>query len=214
MPATTSPHLTYRQQPLHILYSVLFLIFWAYTGLTTPDLENWLLENTLTLSLLIFLIAFYNIFRFSDTSYTLIFLFLLLHVYGSQYQYEDNPFGEWLKGQLGFKRNHYDRLVHLGYGLLLTYPMYEALAYGFKLRPILTYLLPVELVLSSSALYELVEWIVADWVYGGKEEGMNFLGMQGDIWDAQKDIAMAFAGAVVAMLLTLAFTRQRKNWKV
>lgn len=214
MPATTSPHLTYRQQPLHILYSVLFLVFWAYTGLTTPDLENWLLENTLTLSLLIFLIAFYNIFRFSDTSYTLIFLFLLLHVYGSQYQYEDNPFGEWLKGQLGFKRNHYDRLVHLGYGLLLTYPMYEALAYGFKLRPILTYLLPVELVLSSSALYELVEWIVADWVYGGKEEGMNFLGMQGDVWDAQKDIAMAFAGAVVAMLLTLAFTRRRKNWKV
>ncbi|SFG50469.1 DUF2238 domain-containing protein [Pontibacter chinhatensis] len=213
MPATTTPRLTYRQQPLHILYSVLFLVFWAYTGLTTPDMENWLLENTLTLSLLIFLVAFYNIFRFSDTSYTLIFLFLLLHVYGSQYQYEDNPFGEWLKGQLGFERNHYDRLVHLGYGLLLTYPMYEALAYGFKLRPFLTYLLPVELVLSSSALYELVEWIVADWVYGGKEEGMNFLGMQGDIWDAQKDIAMAFAGAVVAMLLTLAFTRQRKSWK-
>lgn len=213
MPATTSPHLTYRQQPLHILYSVLFLVFWAYTGLTTPDLENWLLENTLTLSLLIFLVAFYNIFRFSDTSYTLIFLFLLLHVYGSQYQYEDNPFGEWLKGQLGFERNNYDRLVHLGYGLLLTYPMYEALAYGFKLRRILTYLLPVELVLSSSALYELVEWIVADWVYGGKEEGMNFLGMQGDIWDAQKDIAMAFAGAIVAMLLTLAFTKRRKNWK-
>lgn len=213
MPATTTPRLTYRQQPLHILYSVLFLIFWAYTGLTTPDMKNWLLENTLTLSLLIFLVAFYNIFRFSDTSYTLIFLFLLLHVYGSQYQYEDNPFGEWLKGQLGFERNHYDRLVHLGYGLLLTYPMYEALAYGFKLRPILTYLLPVELVLSSSALYELVEWIVADWVYGGKEEGMNFLGMQGDMWDAQKDIAMAFAGAVVAMLLTLVFMKKRKSWK-
>ncbi|WP_276498868.1 DUF2238 domain-containing protein [Pontibacter litorisediminis] len=211
MPATTTPKLTYRQQPLHILYSVLFGAFWIYTGLTTPDLKNWLLESTLTLSLLIFLVAFYNIFRFSDFSYTLIFLFLLLHVYGSQYQYAENPFGEWLKGALGFTRNHYDRLVHLGYGLLLTYPIHEVLAYGFKLRPVLTYLLPVELILSTSALYELVEWIVADWVYGGGEQGMVFLGMQGDIWDAQKDVAMAFVGAVVAMAMAFAFIRRKQE---
>jgi putative membrane protein len=213
MPATTQPERTYRQEPLHLLYSALFAGFWVYTGLTTPDLQNWLLENTLTLSLIIFLVAFYNIFRFSNVSYTLIFLFLLLHVYGSQYQYPDNPFGEWLKGRYGFERNHYDRLVHLGYGLLLTYPMFEALAYGFKLRPLLTYLLPVEFVLSTSMVYELVEWMVADWVYGGGQEAMDFLGMQGDRWDAQKDAAMALAGAVVAMAVTFAFTRRRRTGK-
>lgn len=199
MPATLTPKPRFWQQPLHIFYSVLFAAFWVYTGFTTPDLENWLLENSLTLSLIIFLVAFYNIFRFSDISYTLIFLFLLLHVYGSQYQYAENPFGEWLKEQLGFGRNHYDRLVHLGYGLLLTYPIHEILVYGFKISRLLTYLLPIELILSSSVIYELVEWMVADWVYGGGEQGMVFLGMQGDIWDAQKDVAMALAGSLVAM---------------
>ena len=213
MPATTQPQRTFRQEPLHLLYSVLFAAFWVYTGLTTTDLQNWLLENTLTLSLIILLVAFYNIFRFSNVSYTLIFLFLLLHVYGSQYQYPDNPFGEWLKGQFGFERNHYDRLVHLGYGLLLTYPMFEVLAYGFKLRPLLTYLLPIDLVLSTSTLYELVEWMVADWVYGGAQEAMDYLGMQGDRWDAQKDVAMAFAGAVVAMTVTFVLTRRRHRGK-
>ncbi|WP_162054962.1 DUF2238 domain-containing protein [Pontibacter pamirensis] len=200
----------YLSQPLHILYSLLFAGFWVYTGLTTPDLVNWLMENTLTLSLIIFLVAFYNIFRFSDTSYTLIFLFLLLHVYGSQYQYAENPFGEWLKEQYGFQRNHYDRLVHLGFGLLLAYPMHEVLAYGFKVTPYwLTFLMPVEFILSFSALYEIVEWLVADVAFSGTEQGMDFLGMQGDIWDAQKDIALAFVGGIVAMGTAFALKRRR-----
>ncbi|MFD3003355.1 DUF2238 domain-containing protein [Pontibacter toksunensis] len=200
----------FLSQPLHIAYSLLFAVFWIYTGLTTPDLVNWLMENTLTLSMIIFLVAFYNIFRFTDTSYTLIFLFLLLHVYGSQYQYADNPFGEWLREQFGFQRNHYDRLVHLGFGLLLAYPMHDVLANGFRIKPYwLTFLLPVEFVLSLSAVYEVVEWFVADVAYSGTEQGMDFLGMQGDIWDAQKDIALAFAGSIAAMGIAFAMRRRQ-----
>lgn len=205
-PAAKPPYL---HQPLHLLYSVLFAAFWVYTGLTTPDIKNWLLENTLTLSVIIFLVAFYNIFRFSDTSYTLIFLFLLLHVYGSQYQYAENPFGEWLKAQLDLQRNHYDRMVHFGFGLLLAYPMHEVLASAFGVKKLLSYLLPVEFILSSSALYEVVEWFVADVAYSGTEQGMDFLGMQGDIWDAQKDIALAFAGGLIAMSVAFVLRRIR-----
>ena len=199
MTAPTATKPSYLRQPLHLLYSVLFAVFWVYTGLTTPDLKNWLMENTLTLSLLIIMAAFYNIFRFSDTSYTLIFLFLLLHVYGSQYQYADNPFGEWLKAQLDLQRNHYDRMVHFGFGLLLAYPMHEALAHALGAKKILSYLLPVEFILSLSALYEVAEWLVADVAYSGTKQGMDFLGMQGDIWDAQKDIALALVGGLIAM---------------
>ena len=199
MTAPTATKPSYLRQPLHLLYSVLFAVFWVYTGLTTPDLKNWLMENTLTLSLLIIIVAFYNIFRFSDTSYTLIFLFLLLHVYGSQYQYADNPFGEWLKAQLDLQRNHYDRMVHFGFGLLLAYPMHEALAHALGAKKILSYLLPVEFILSLSALYEVAEWLVADVAYSGTKQGMDFLGMQGDIWDAQKDVALALVGGLIAM---------------
>src|SRR5690554_111502 len=116
--------LPFLRRPLHVAFTVIFMAFWVYTGITTPDLLNWLLENSLTLSMVIILAAFYNIFRFTDTSYTLIFLFMMLHVYGSYYQYADNPFGEWLKEQYGFERNHYDRIVHFGFGLLLSYPLF------------------------------------------------------------------------------------------
>ncbi|MBC5775625.1 DUF2238 domain-containing protein [Pontibacter sp. KCTC 32443] len=201
----------FLRQPLHMAYMVLFLTFWIYSAITTPDLINWFTENSLTLSLLIFLVAFYNIFRFSDTSYTLIFLFLLLHVYGSQYEYPDNPFGEWLQVEFNQPRNNYDRLVHLGFGLLLSYPMHEVLAYGFRIRRILSYLLPIEFVLSLGALYELAEWAVADLFYKGSEQGMDFLGMQGDIWDAQKDIALGFAGSVLAMCITYLLNRFRSR---
>lgn len=199
----------FLRNPLHILYCVLFFAFWIYTGITTPDFLNWLLENTLTLSLIIFLAAFYNIFRFSDVSYTLIFLFLLLHVYGSQYQYADNPFGEWLKENSYFSRNHYDRIVHFGFGLLLGFPMHEVLAYGFKIRKLLSYILPIEFTLSLSALYELVEWIVADLAFEGSEQGLAYLGAQGDVWDAQKDVALALSGAIITMLI--AFISYKKS---
>ena len=199
----------FRKKPLHIVYFALFCLFWLYTGVTTPDIKNWLLENMLTLSLIIFLIAFYNIFRFSDTSYTFIFLFLMLHVYGSQYQYAENPFGEWLKETLDHSRNHYDRLVHFGFGLLLAYPMHEVLVSVFKVDKLYSYILPVELTLSLGALYEIAEWIVADIAFQGSEQGLDYLGAQGDIWDAQKDIALALLGATITM--TVAFLVKKKR---
>ncbi|HEY4652122.1 MAG TPA: DUF2238 domain-containing protein [Pontibacter sp.] len=198
------------RQRLPIMYFVLFLAYWLYSAFTTPDLLNWATENTLTLSLLIFLVAFYNIFRFSDTSYTLILLFLLLHVYGSHHQYPDAPLGEWMKEQLNLGRNHYDRLVHFGFGLLLAYPMHEVAVRAFNLKGVYSYLRPIELVLSLGALYELIEWAVADLLYQGTEQAMVFLGMQGDIWDAQKDIALGFAGSIVAMGVAFLFRKRGK----
>jgi len=205
---TTVPYL---QKPLHLVYSILFLIFWVYTACTTPDLTNWITENTLTLSFLIILVAFYNIFRLSDTSYTLIFLFLLLHVYGSQYQYAENPLGEWLQQTGNLQRNHYDRLVHFTFGLLLAYPMYEVLVYALKVKPLWSYLLVVQTTLALAALYELVEWVVADLIYGGNQQAMDYLGMQGDIWDAQKDMALALLGATLAMETTYLLYRFSKR---
>lgn len=203
----------FLKKPLHIAYCVLFGAFWFYTGATTPDFMNWLVENILTLSVIIFLVAFYHIFRFSDVSYTLILLFLLLHVYGSQYQYAENPFGEWLKDTYNLSRNHYDRIVHFNFGLLLAYPMHEVLARGFKLNKLLSYVLPVEFTLSLSAVYEIVEWIVADLAYDGSEQGLAFLGAQGDIWDAQKDLTLAFLGAVIAILVALFFKSRKSGHK-
>ncbi len=201
----------FLKQPLHIFYSLLFLVFWVYTASTTPDLQNWATENILTLSVLICLAAFYNIFRFSDTSYTLILLFLLLHVYGSQYQYSENPFGYWVKATLNQDRNNYDRLVHFCFGLLLAYPAHELLLRAFKVKRIYSYLLPLELILSFGAIYELAEWLVADVFYNGSTQGMTYVGTQGDEWDAHKDIALGLAGGIIAISITFILYRLRRS---
>lgn len=64
------------------------------------------------------------------------------------------------------------------------------------------WVLPVEITLSFSGAYELIEWAVADVFFPA--QGAAYLGSQGDVWDAQKDMGLAFSGAVLAMLLASA----------
>ncbi|WP_066838340.1 DUF2238 domain-containing protein [Rufibacter ruber] len=196
----------YKKNLLLIAYSLVFALYWAYTGFNTPDLNNWWLENTLTFTAIILLVAFYKHFQFSDFSYTCLFLFMMLHVYGSQYTYAENPFGYWVKDELDLQRNHYDRLVHFGFGFLLSYPMHEVLWRVTRMRPLFTYLLPVDFAISFGAVYELIEWSVADIFFPA--QGMAYLGTQGDVWDAQKDIALAAFGAALTML-AVGLTRKK-----
>ncbi len=198
--ATTTSNPAFRHKKLHVAYGAIFLVFWAYTGLTTSNSLNWVTEHTLTLSMVIFIAAFYNIFRFSDSSYTFIFLFLMLHVYGSQHLYAGNPFGNWLQQTYALQRNPYDRIVHFAFGSLLALPIQEIFSRAFKVISSWSYLLTVQTILALAAVYELVEWLVADLVYKNNAQAMHYLGMQGDIWDAQKDMALAVAGATIAML--------------
>lgn len=126
----------------------------------------------------------------------LIAIYLCLHVYGSKYTYAENPFGYWLKDQFHTSRNHYDRIVHFSFGFLLAYPMRELFLSWLKYPKLVAWILPIEITLSISAFYELIEWAVADLFFPA--QGDAYLGTQGDIWDAQKDIFLAFAGAIIA----------------
>ena len=199
---------SYSGSPFILLYGLLFVIFWLYTGFTTSNFVNWLLENTLTLPFLILLYFLYRWHRFSTWSVTFIFIFLMLHVYGSQHTYSENPFGFWLKDLLHLQRNHFDRLVHFGFGFLLAYPMHEIGRDKIKMPAWLTYLIPIVLTLALGALYEIVEWIVADIFF--PTQGPAFLGMQGDLWDAQKDMALAVGGALLILLFTFFLRRNER----
>ncbi|SDX83391.1 putative membrane protein [Lutibacter oricola] len=176
-----------------------FVIFWLSTLLGTTDLANWFLENTLVIIFLAVLISTYKKLQFSDLSYLLMFIYLIMHVYGSKYTYAENPLGFWLQDFFDASRNHYDRIVHFSFGFLLAYPMRELFLIGFKFKKWVSWLLPIEITLSVSAFYELIEWAVADIFF--KEQGAAYLGTQGDIWDAQKDIFLAFTGAIIATTL-------------
>jgi putative membrane protein len=187
----------------------LFLIEFIFLAINPYDRADWALENVLVIAFVVLLAYSYKSFPLSRVSYSLIFLFLIIHEIGSHYTYANVPYDQWfisltgtsLNEILGWERNNFDRIVHFLYGLLLAYPIREfyfrvANADGFW-----GYFLPLDLTLSTSALFELFEWMAAE-IFGG-DLGVAYLGTQGDIWDAQKDMGLATTGAFIAMLITL-----------
>ena len=187
------------------IFITVFTGIWISTLVGTTDMNNWLLENALTFLFVLFLLFSYRKYKFSDLSYLLICVYLCLHVYGSKYTYAENPFGYWLKEVFATERNHYDRIVHFSFGFLLAYPMRELFLKWVGYPKLVSWILPIEITLSISAFYELIEWAVADVFF--KAQGDAYLGTQGDIWDAQKDIFLAFSGAILATTIVSAVKR-------
>lgn len=183
-----------------------FGIFWILSFLGTTDLVNWYIENLLVVLFVPVLLLTRRRFQFSDRSYACIFVFLVLHVYGAKYAYADNPFGFWLKEHLHTVRNPYDRLVHFSFGFLLAGPMRDLFLNRFNVSSRASWILPVEVTLSLSALFELIEWSIADVFCPA--HGQNYVGTQGDIWDAQKDMFMATCGAALVMLISYLISRR------
>ena len=177
-------------------FMAVFAFVWINSFIGTTDVANWVLENSLTFIFIVFLIITYKKYQFSDLSYLLICVYLCLHVYGSKYTYAENPFGYWLQDVFHTTRNHYDRIVHFSFGFLLSYPTREMFLKWLKYPRWVSWLLPIEITLSISAFYELIEWSVADLFF--KAQGDAYLGTQGDPWDAQKDVFLAFCGAIIA----------------
>ena len=173
-----------------------FIIIWGITLAGTPDLNNWLLENVLVFLFIILLYFIQRKYQLSDLSFLLIFLFMSLHVYGSMFTYAENPFGYWLKDQFDWKRNHYDRIVHFSFGFLLAYPMREVFIKWLKFPSWSAWILPIIITLAFGSFYEVIEFAVADIFF--PEQGMAYLGTQGDEWDAQKDNSLSALGAVLA----------------
>jgi putative membrane protein len=124
-------------------------------------------------------------------------VFLSLHLIGAHYTYAETPLGFWLRDAFALQRNPYDRIVHFSYGLLCVYPFREILLRVAGVGRSWTYFLAASLILAFSAFYEIIEAVVAMLV--DPELGAAYLGTQGDEWDAQKDSALALAGAVFSM---------------
>lgn len=184
----------------HLGLFAVFLIAWVWAAIGPVHRADWWLENILIFVGVPLVVALGFYFRLSNLSYTLITVFLVLHVLGSHYTYAEVPFGYTLQRWFHSDRNLYDRLVHALFGLLLAYPVREIFVRITRARGFWSYYLPVELTLAFSAIYELIEWAAAAVV--APEAGVAFLGAQGDVWDAQKDMALAGAGSLVAMLMT------------
>jgi putative membrane protein len=169
----------------------------AAAGFRSQALADFWLENAAVAVVLLGLVLAHKRLPLSNLSYLLIFAFLCAHEYGASYRYVEAPIGEWMKPWFGSSRNHYDRLVHFLFGLLITLPVYEAAVLLVRVRGWLSYLLPVQFVMMGSAFYEITEWVVA--VNVDPALGVEFIGAQGDLWDSSKDMAIAMVGALTAV---------------
>jgi putative membrane protein len=183
-------------------------VLWIWLAVSPFDRSDWLLENVLLVLGVVVLLATRKRLPLSGISYTMILVFFCLHIIGAHYTYAEVPYDEAfrkLTGSsfnelVGWKRNNYDRVVHFSYGLLLAYPIREMFLRVANVRGFWGYFLPLDLTMSSSMLYELVEWVSAELFGSGL--GAAFLGSQGDQWDAHKDMALASLGALVTMAVT------------
>lgn len=142
--------------------------------------------------------------------------FLLLHIFAARYIYSYVPYDEWaqrffgfsITDKLGFRRNHFDRVVHFSFGALLVRPIWEICVRYLGIPRRVAYYTAFEFVLAFSMVYELIEWWLSLVLAGADAESYN--GQQGDIWDAQKDMALALVGALCALVI-LFMTRQRRR---
>ncbi len=141
----------------------------------------------------------------SFSSFVFYLIFLLIHILGAHYLYSYVPYNDWLLQYFGFdlnqwlgwERNMYDRFVHFAYGVLL-YPLFFRLhRLGFpNAKDWMIFLLVVQWVMSSSLIYEWLEWLLA--ILLSPEAAENYNGQQGDVWDAHKDMLLATLGAILA----------------
>ena len=191
-----------------IILLCIYIPIWIILAINPLHAYEWILENILTIIFVPLLIITYKKFRFSNISYTCIFLFMVMHAFGSHYTYSEVPLGFLLQNIFDFSRNHFDRIAHFAFGLLFAYPMRELFIRLALIKKSWSYYLPVMLSLALGALYEILEWIVViSAPLVSIDTSAGYLGTQGDVWDAQKDILLAGLGAAAAM--TIAYVRNR-----
>jgi len=205
--STTHKRSRFRDHRLLQVAAGAYAVVWVATSMAPLDRHDWFLENLLVFAAVAILIGTYRAFPLSDLSYLLVAVFLTLHAVGAHYTYSEVPFGFWIQRTFGFARNPFDRIVHFSFGLLMAYPIREVFLRVANARGFWAYYLPLDVTLAFSALYEIMEMVVATMVAPGT--GDAWLGTQGDVWDAQKDMAMAGLGALLCMCLTALIRKLR-----
>ncbi len=159
---------------------------------------NWLLEVGPGLAGVAVLVALFRKFSMSHMAYWCVFLHMLILIYGGYYTYAETPLGNWAKDAFDLGRNHYDRVGHVALGIFPAFIIREVLLRQTPLqRGGWLYFIIISIVLAIAAFWELLEWWVT--LLTASDVGQAFLGSQGDVWDAQWEMFLALAGAMVVL---------------
>jgi putative membrane protein len=196
---------------LHLAFLLTTLVALAVSAYHPSSYGNWISETFPAILGGALLVFTYRNFRFTTVTYTFAWLFALILITGGHYTYANVPIGNWARDTFHQSRNHFDRVGHFLQGVVPALFARELLLRTTPLpRGKWLFTICVCIALAISAAYELFEWQYA--VHFGGQAAADFLGSQGDIWDAQKDMAMALCGAIAALaLLSRVQDRQLPN---
>lgn len=186
--------------------ALVFSVFFIWLGIEPVSREVWVAEVIPVVIIFLGFVFTYRLFRFSNIAYGLMAIWMFWHTVGGHYTFANVPFG-WVNDFLGSERNHFDRIGHFVIGFF-AFGMAEWLLRKRHCSLILATVFSLFFVMSIAAGYEIIEWWYA--VLEGGDAGIEFLGSQGDIWDAQKDMLADTLGAVFALVLYAFIRPDRK----
>ncbi|PSW20286.1 DUF2238 domain-containing protein [Photobacterium sanctipauli] len=188
------------QKHSHIVPALLFLVVTAviiWSGLNPVFPDVWLAEIIPVVLILAPLVFTYRLFQFSNTAYLLIAIWMALHTIGAHYTFANVPF-DLVNNLFEGERNHFDRFAHFSIGLY-AFPIAEYLVRKNHCKPLVAGIFALTSIMAIAAGYEIIEWWYAE--IAGGDAGIEFLGSQGDIWDAQKDMLADTLGAIASLIL-------------
>lgn len=191
----------------HILLGV-YIIEFILLGISPYSRDVWWAENLPIVGVVLFLVILYiRGIRFSNLGYLLMAILPYIHTIGGYYTFELVPF-DWFNNFFGFERNMFDRVSHFTTGFFAYGLMEYVIRYKKVSSTFWAFFLSVCFIGTLAMAYELIEWQYAE--IAGGEAGQAFLGSQGDIWDAQKDMLMDTLGALFVSTLGV-FTLTKRN---
>jgi len=178
---------------------VIFFSVLIWSGINPKDYPTWALETAPAMIGFIVLVATRHRFPLTDLTYKLILIHSIILMIGGHYTYAEVPLFDWLKEAFNFERNNYDKLGHLAQGFVPAIIGREIIIRNHVVKNInwMNFFI-ICICLAISALYELIEWLVA---ILSKKAAEAFLGTQGYTWDTQSDMAYALLGAMLALVM-------------
>ena len=174
---------------------ILYLVEFTVLSIHPFSREIWIAENLPIVLIVLILAITYRFYRFSNTAYGFMAVLIFLHTVGGHFTFELVPF-QWVTDLFGFTRNNFDRMAHFSVGFYAFAACELVEKKGWSRSRILTALFGIFLIFTVAALYEIIEWTFA--VIADPKAGLAFLGNQGDVWDAQKDMLSDGLGAITA----------------
>ena len=190
------------------VFSVVFLlIFTAITCIKPLYPNEQFLQHFGTLFIVLVLVFDIRKNIFSNAGFLGIVLFGVIHIIGARYIYSYVPYNDFSKNIFNFdidtyyhfKRNHFDRVVHFSFGLLILPSVYQYISKKYTNNLLFALLVSWLLIQTFSMIYELFEWSLS--IIMSETDAENYNGQQGDVWDAQKDMGLALLGSSITYVV-------------